>query len=55
MNFGKLYFCFVNLVVSGPCRHFRRMLLADLDKDLKEELKYVNEVIAETPKNYQVW
>ncbi|CAI9739038.1 farnesyltransferase geranylgeranyltransferase type-1 subunit alpha-like [Octopus vulgaris] len=35
--------------------HYRRLLLKDLDCDLKTELEYVSEIIGEHPKNYQVW
>ncbi|KAE9418892.1 hypothetical protein Angca_008225, partial [Angiostrongylus cantonensis] len=34
---------------------FRRELLKKLDIDLKNELKYLDDVIMQTPKNYQVW
>ena len=37
------------------CRHFRRELLAAMDKDLHEELTYITKVITQHPKNYQVW
>ncbi|XP_076464343.1 protein farnesyltransferase/geranylgeranyltransferase type-1 subunit alpha-like [Babylonia areolata] len=35
--------------------HYRRMVLADLDKDLTEEMRYITTVIEDHPKNYQVW
>lgn len=35
--------------------YYRRFLLKDLGKDLREELRYVQEVIEDHPKNYQVW
>ncbi|GFS49497.1 hypothetical protein NPIL_411641 [Nephila pilipes] len=35
--------------------HYRRILLKELDKDLKEELEYCRQVIEDNPKNYQVW
>ncbi|VDK17308.1 unnamed protein product, partial [Anisakis simplex] len=34
---------------------YRRSLLKALDKDLKEELSFIEETIEENPKNYQVW
>ena len=45
------------LILSGYCycRHYRRLLLKDLDKNLKEELNFVTDMIDEHPKNYQVW
>jgi protein farnesyltransferase/geranylgeranyltransferase type-1 subunit alpha len=36
-------------------RHYRRTLMKELKKDLKEELKYITQVIIDHPKNYQVW
>ncbi|XP_025093432.1 protein farnesyltransferase/geranylgeranyltransferase type-1 subunit alpha-like [Pomacea canaliculata] len=35
--------------------HYRRMIIRELDKDLREELKFIGSVIEEHPKNYQVW
>ncbi|XP_046368309.1 protein farnesyltransferase/geranylgeranyltransferase type-1 subunit alpha-like [Haliotis rufescens] len=35
--------------------HYRRVILKGLNKDLKDELRYVSEVIEDNPKNYQVW
>ncbi|XP_061184244.1 protein farnesyltransferase/geranylgeranyltransferase type-1 subunit alpha-like isoform X1 [Saccostrea echinata] len=35
--------------------HYRRILLKELEKDLKEELKYITDMIISHPKNYQVW
>lgn len=31
------------------------MIIRELDKDLREELKFIGSVIEEHPKNYQVW
>lgn len=35
--------------------YYRRLLLKDLNKDLKSELEYVGEMIKEHPKTYQLW
>ncbi|KAK0043568.1 protein farnesyltransferase/geranylgeranyltransferase type-1 subunit alpha [Biomphalaria pfeifferi] len=35
--------------------NYRRNILQELNKDLKEELKYISQVIEDNPKNYQVW
>lgn len=34
---------------------YRRILLKELKKDLKDELLFVRRIIEENPKNYQVW
>ena len=36
-------------------RHYRRQILLTLKKDLREELLFVQEMIEDQPKNYQVW
>jgi protein farnesyltransferase/geranylgeranyltransferase type-1 subunit alpha len=35
--------------------HYRRKLLAALNKDLDQELEFISDVIRSNPKNYQVW
>jgi len=35
--------------------YFRRLCLFDLNKDLKAELKFVEELARDHPKNYQIW
>uniref|UniRef100_A0A8C4R9X4 Protein farnesyltransferase/geranylgeranyltransferase type-1 subunit alpha n=1 Tax=Eptatretus burgeri TaxID=7764 RepID=A0A8C4R9X4_EPTBU len=35
--------------------HYRRQILLTLKKDLREELLFVQEMIEDQPKNYQVW
>uniref|UniRef100_A0A0A9Z7A1 Protein farnesyltransferase/geranylgeranyltransferase type-1 subunit alpha n=1 Tax=Lygus hesperus TaxID=30085 RepID=A0A0A9Z7A1_LYGHE len=34
---------------------YRRLLLKELKKDLREEFQYVSQLIDEYPKNYQIW
>ena len=36
-------------------RHYRRVILREIDSDLKAELAYITKAIKSHPKNYQVW
>lgn len=36
-------------------RQFRRNLLKSLEKNLDDEFRFTEEMIFESPKNYQIW
>ena len=44
---------FIPVIV--PFRHYRQILLQALKKDLWEEMQYIQQVIEDNQKNYQVW
>ena len=44
--FSKYFMCY---------RHYRRVILREIDSDLKAELAYITKAIKSHPKNYQVW
>jgi len=46
------YYC---VVFQFHCRHFRRVLLKSLNKDLRKELQFSQKIIKNHAKNYQIW
>ena len=45
-HFYKYFMCY---------RHYRRVILKEINSDLKAELVYITKAIKSHPKNYQVW
>lgn len=35
--------------------HYRRLCLYALNKNLAQELKFINDMLPHSPKNYQIW
>lgn len=48
-----------NIIEMNPAHYtvwnYRQVVLFALNSDLEEELNYIDEIIAEQAKNYQVW